>query len=430
MDRVSFAGPDSEVLDELSTQDHASTADRAGNAVLHSPKISAVEKRSSLYPYYAGYSEAFVQSMFDYLGVQSGNSVLDPWNGGGTTTFVAALNGVRSTGIDVNPVLSSIAHARCAGPRAVHNAAAALAGISSIPIEGLDDDDWLEALRRYRSRVIASVRPNSSPHQARALIDLVFFRAMRGVAHEQRSANPTWFKARAGLSRPNAEQLRQELQSHAARVIGLQSARATAIRTRPSIYSANFLTWRGLRANAYDYVITSPPYLTRIDYAMATYPELRLALGSVEEIGRLRTQMLGTPLTTGRVKSNSKLSSEVGNSLLQCIERHPSKASSTYYYRFYQSYLTGLEESIFKIARAIRLGGQAAIVVQSSYYKEHLVDLAAIVSEMGSACGLEQLGRVDFPQKRSMVNVNSRAVGYLDDFSLAETVVVLGKRAE
>ena len=44
--------------------------------------------------------------------LECAESVVDPWNGSGTTTAVAADRNVRSVGIDVNPALSVVARAR------------------------------------------------------------------------------------------------------------------------------------------------------------------------------------------------------------------------------------------------------------------------------------------------------------------------------
>src|ERR1700760_2848175 len=57
-----------------------------GGAPLSSPKQTTVERHSSLFPYYAGFSEAFVSDVLDALQPTTGEVVLDPWNGSGTNT--------------------------------------------------------------------------------------------------------------------------------------------------------------------------------------------------------------------------------------------------------------------------------------------------------------------------------------------------------
>lgn len=62
-----------------------------------------------LYPYYAGYSPNFVYQTLMSLNKRPGSIILDPWNGSGTTTRVAAKMGYKSFGYDINPVMVVVA---------------------------------------------------------------------------------------------------------------------------------------------------------------------------------------------------------------------------------------------------------------------------------------------------------------------------------
>ncbi len=69
----------------------------------------------SIYRYYAGFSNAFVDDIIDHY-VQEGARVLDPWNGSGTTTStsVCAERGIDCVGMDINPGTLAIAWSRFA----------------------------------------------------------------------------------------------------------------------------------------------------------------------------------------------------------------------------------------------------------------------------------------------------------------------------
>ncbi|MCA1853743.1 MAG: site-specific DNA-methyltransferase, partial [Beggiatoa sp.] len=62
--------------------------------------------------YYAGFSEDFVSDLLSALNAQPLQSVLDPWNGSGTTTLVAARLGLEAHGYDLNPALVVVAKGR------------------------------------------------------------------------------------------------------------------------------------------------------------------------------------------------------------------------------------------------------------------------------------------------------------------------------
>ena len=76
-----------------------------------SPKQPTARRLRDWYPYYAGFTERFVNAVIDdYL--QGSESVVDPWSGAGTTTVACLRCGIESWGVDINPVATVIARAR------------------------------------------------------------------------------------------------------------------------------------------------------------------------------------------------------------------------------------------------------------------------------------------------------------------------------
>src|SRR4051794_27196705 len=74
------------------------------------PSMFVNPKRSGaaideLYSYYAGFSPEFVSAALDRLRLAESTTLLDPWNGAGTTTRVAARRGFAVRGFDINPVM-------------------------------------------------------------------------------------------------------------------------------------------------------------------------------------------------------------------------------------------------------------------------------------------------------------------------------------
>src|SRR5687767_8614435 len=67
--------------------------------------------RASWYPYYAGFSPYFAQSLLASSGLNQTARIGDPWNGGGTTTTSAAMLGHHAYGYDLNPVMVVVAKA-------------------------------------------------------------------------------------------------------------------------------------------------------------------------------------------------------------------------------------------------------------------------------------------------------------------------------
>src|SRR5713226_8901028 len=80
---------------------------------IHNPKPPCTRKSASTwYRYYPCFSEDFAKSLLSSADLTKEQSVLDPWNGSGTTTSQAASLGLNSYGFDLNPVMVIIAKAR------------------------------------------------------------------------------------------------------------------------------------------------------------------------------------------------------------------------------------------------------------------------------------------------------------------------------
>ncbi len=162
-----------------------------------------------------------------------------------------------------------------------------------------------------------------------------------------------------------------------------------------------------------DLVLTSPPYLTRIDYVKATLPEL-IVLSLIEEIDipAPRTKMLGSPVVGAGPDSLPLMIGEYAKSILFRIAAHPSKASQTYYSAFYGSYISQMYSSLNKISLLTSPDARLILVVQGSYYKDIFVDLAKICIDLAASARFSLQGRADYAFNQSFAQLNPRANGY------------------
>ena len=84
------------------------------NLTIVNPKRQPDSKiaNGGVYPFYPGFSDNFAHSLIQTSGIDKNASVMDPWNGSGTTTTAAAKLGIGSQGFDLNPVMVIVAKAR------------------------------------------------------------------------------------------------------------------------------------------------------------------------------------------------------------------------------------------------------------------------------------------------------------------------------
>jgi hypothetical protein len=80
-----------------------------------------------------------------------------------------------------------------------------------------------------------------------------------------------------------------------------------------------------------------------------------------------------------------------------------------------------------EIARCIRPGGKAVIVVQDSHFKGIRADLAAIFTEIASLNELAMSRQVDFPMSRTIAHINTKSRLYRASNHSIESVICYTK---
>lgn len=419
---------------------------------MRSPKLST-SRASDWYRYYAGYSRGFVDDALDALELDPGTTVLDPWNGSGTTTAAAHEAGFTPMGFDANPSLVVVARGRLLGSEVVESleplAADILDHAATLGRSDLLDDEPLEAwLKPQSARHVRHIEwaiqhvlidhdgysrlsDGGAVDHVSALAAFYYvalFETLRGELRSFVGSNPTWVRVpeesdRISLRRDvlrrrflrTVETLGQRLQSHVS---------ASAANPAAAIRRANsaLLPISDCSVGA---VVTSPPYCTRIDYVIASRVELAVLGYSKQDLTALRTEMTGTPTIAQLTPEVESAWGAAAADLLATVERHASRASATYYRKYFTQYVDSLWRSLLELRRVLKSDGRAAIVVQDSYYKDVHVDLARIIREMAEALAWEQIDQVDFVIGKTKAAINPRARSWRTDFSATESVILL-----
>lgn len=409
------------------------------------PKIGATnDPVDSWYRYYAGYSASFVEQALGGLPTAP-EIVLDPWNGTGTTTVVAANKNLGAVGFDVNPALVVVARARLLG-------AGVWASIGplgedvinhAVPVEVNDDplQFWftpaaaavIRGLQQSVHRLLVDPGSASKPvyEQASAMSTLaaffytVLFRTVRVLIAPTAGTNPTWWKR---VSDDDLLSLDPE--------IVMAQFKASAKELADGLHRDNYVGGVDVRAllgdsraiqlpdSFVDVVVSSPPYCTRIDYGVATRPELAVLAAGDPEMKTLRSRMVGTPTMTGD-HGDLERWGPTAAAFLSGVAGHTSKASSTYYTNYFRQYYAGMWDSISELRRVLKPGAPAVLVVQDNYYKDLHNDTAKILGEMALTHGFDEAKRHDFPVIRNRASMNPRTRQYRAKASAVESVLVL-----
>lgn len=420
---------------------------------IRSPKNKSAKKtgRALWYNYYAGYSKDFATELISEACLNPQSIILDPWNGSGTTTSVSAELGYSSIGFDLNPVMVFIAKARLVSKRE-KNSLMPLAWeiIDNDHFEYVEKDDplllWftrksvkhIRGIERNIQKLLIDEKEYipfakrgdySEVSDLASFFYMALFRLVNFLLQPFRSKNPTWIKKPSNLDE------RLELRNNIVKEQYLYNVKFmvdSLIQDPCDISNSDVLvnvdvspsTKIPLKTESVDFILTSPPYCTRIDYARSTQPELSILGYNIEDKSdTLRSDLIGTTTVSKVVNESREAWGPTCNQFMSRLKQHSSKASKTYYFKNHMQYFDGIYRSILELTRVLKKNGSCFIVVQDSHYKEIHNNLQRVIIEMSEGCGCDLMGRVDFNVGNSYVKINSDSNKYLSKRHNIESVL-------
>ncbi|MBY5572203.1 site-specific DNA-methyltransferase [Rhizobium leguminosarum] len=405
--------------------------------VIGSPKraLASRTRWEGFFPYYAGFPENFASRIIDTADLSKGAVVLDPWNGSGTTTYAATTLGIRSIGLDINPVMVIVAKSRLL-PASEADTLQALAAtiargfrVRKGQPDELDDEllNWFRPEganvvrtleKRIRQHVVGeramhgSTLPLENMSSLAATMYVALFAVCRELTAKFRSSNPTWLKIPVGSDKIDLSRsalVRSFVKAVTSMAEALQASEHRLEFGRADLMVADSTSNR-LPAGSVDFILTSPPYCTRIDYSAATRVELALLRPilniSMKELGR---KMIGTTRVQSAITEINPNWGNTCTDFLNKVMTHNSKASSGYYLKTHIDYFDKMYRSISNISHCLKDGGKAILVVQDSYYKDVHNNLQLTLQEMAASLGMPLRRREDFAVARSMSGINRYA---------------------
>jgi len=417
--------------------------------------------KATWYEYYAGFTPKFVEDALNHLALLSKVRVLDPWNGSGTTTQVADEHGLVGVGYDINPALVMVAKARLlsATVQPSHKSLCEniIKAASRVPITFRDPlEDWfyresalhIRALESAIQKILIPPQPAYTSIAARANLRdvsslaaffyVALFRTVRELTEKFGTSNPTWTKVPLPVERvrPQASIINSLFRNHVASMAHAQwSGKSDALLSShnhgPSSQSAIEVgnsTNLPEPAASVSAAVCSPPYCTRIDYAIATRVEL--AVLGFDNLRELRESMIGSAIIQATMPEPQELWGQTCLSFLENLKRHRSKASESYYLKNHIQYYASLYKSIAELDRLLAPNGHCVIVAQDSYYKDIHNDLSRIIEEMTRTRGWQLVDKRDFNSTRHMGRVNPKSTNYRSPVVAVESVLYFRKKFE
>lgn len=397
------------------------------------------------HPYYAGYSESFVRSVInnEITNLDQDSIILDPWVGSGTTGIVCQKLGFTCIGVDINKAMAVFSSAKASSlvnqklvldeclSRIIDRARKSRKKVEASHLGEIMSEELgakvIKLLLSIKEEFRLDDTPTGKLNPIESFFKAVLLVTNRKVMGYKKGSNPTWFnktepnqrisfKALAACFQKNYENMFKDLDIAYSGIdcceFNIFEASSTSLPV-PDAYV--------------DLIITSPPYLTRIDYAVSTQVELLLLSGKDGYRG-IRENTIGTTAIYSQEKFGKKEWGQQCNSVIDSINNHGSYASQNYYIKNKIQYFDSAYRSLMELYRVMKSNASAYLVIQNSYYKEIPIDLPSIYREMAGNIGFSNAKSMRKDDLRiTMASINSKSKKYTDNKIYYEEIIRLIK---
>lgn len=383
-----------------------------------------MSSRPAVHPFPARMAPELVEQQLD--GFKGHRVVLDPMMGSGSFIIAAARRGHFAIGVDSDPLTHVIART------------AAGCYDASLVIE-----EASRIVKRIKSG--ATVDPEFDP-ETDEFVDFWFDkkarRSLGSIAHgideaAQDIQAPLWcaFSRLIITKDSGASRARDVSHSrpHRTREFASfdpldrfeKSAQVVVQRAAQDVVTGSLSTIRGdarnlpLPAECVNGVMTSPPYLTAIDYLRGHRMSLVWMGYTVKDLRRLRSENIG-----------SERGANVETRLADIIASSVDGVLPDRKLRTINRYVGDLEKTLGEIYRVLRPGGFATLVVANSMHSSIPVSAEIIVSGLAKMSGFRLASRFEriLPTNRRYLPPPGRGEGNLDRRMHAEVILKFAKR--
>ncbi len=350
-----------------------------------------------------------IRAAMNAVGLREGDLVLDPFAGCGTLNVEASLMGIRSVGVEVNPLLAEVSRVKVRAlsmdpeevGRAVREMESALSG-----------SDWLslELAAELGARLPEKLRSRVRPDSLAAVASIL--EAAEGAGDPDLRALlrvPLMYWMRSMLTKQDPDRVRRTYLDHLRRMhhallfLELFRDRVAPLEPAPAkvlvgdstdLAGALGAGAAGELREGFDAAVTSPPYMTAIDYVGEQLYALYV-LGFTRDHLEIDRRTLGSkravddapgPEEAGLPESVVRLVGEIASSR----RRHASALLK---------YFSGILRSMEGLARVMKPGGHVVWVIGRRQVmriggRRVEVPVAELMTELGWRAGLRRVGTV------------------------------------
>lgn len=388
-------------------------------------------------PYIQGFSAAFVQSIFEqYKGNYRSPVVLDPFAGCGTVIVQSKLNGYKSVGTELNPLLQFIAGIKVnswdINPKLL------LQSYTSMPKDlRFPAPEFLKSENQFNKGVLKNLEflkggidslPEKTKNQIKVknLILMAFSSILIECSNLKRTPCLGYWKNKKVPDIAPWLFMKEKIKDICNDLKVLQKKYNENILTEGKIILADAMEYR--HKDSHNLVITSPPYMNGLDYVMNYKIEMAW-LGftkRLEDAKQIKNNLVvcdnvSKGLIRKFTQSNSKYTNdwleEIKSNIVRNIKRRGSYRRDDMPHIVHK-YFDDMYKVMKTVVKSIKPNGRFILVVGDSLIADVYVPTDLLLARIGTELGLSI---------EKLEKARNRRSGQVRNYRLRETIVTLKK---
>jgi len=388
-------------------------------------------------PYVQGFSALFVQTILDqYRKAYHNPVILDPFAGCGTVLVQAKLNGYKSIGTELNPLLQFIANTKLnswdVSPSYL------LKTYKEIPIDKTRPaPSFLKSNSQFRADVlrnlelinggISSLEVNTEKQKkVKNLLEIAFSAILVDCSNLKRSPCLGYVKDKIVHESTPFVLFDQKVQEIADDLRLIHWQYKDFINTESKVICSNAMAYK--HKNKFDLAITSPPYMNGLDYVMNYKIEMGWMefVHSQKDLKQIKDDMVVCDnVSKGLIRKFYQSSSTYTNDWIEEIKTNIEKniIRRGAYRRhdmpyIVHKYFDDLYKVMKNVASYLKYGGRFVLVVGDSLIADVYVPTDLLLAKIGLDLGL----KIEKIEK-----ARDRRSGQIRSYRLRESIITLIK---
>ena len=340
-----------------------------------------------------GYSREFVMTMFKKFRVDTESWVLDPFMGSGTTLLACREKGVNGIGIDISPLFYMITEVK----------------IRDYDINKLNMYSEKIFKSKFKLYDVNNIHPIlKKAFNLHNLRDILFFRDIISEINDRKYRDFFLLallnaSSKVSLLWKEGPELKPHIRRHIPpfreifiRVVRRMIRDIQELELRPSeiyLYQSDARRMTQIEDESIDFIITSPPYLNRIDYTRLYETEYLLTFGDLK-INPIRSYIGLKPPNRGYIKKSKYIPDDI-----------PPIG---------KAYFNDMYEVLNEMYRVLSPGGKISIVVGQGIFPDRVIDSDIIIAKMAYEIGFRNI-EVWIVNKRIATKKRTKKIGVVNE---------------